>query len=404
MNEPRDDGATPPASPATEAAETPLMARSAPPPRRLEIRFTGSGSEYFRIWAVNLLLILLSCGLYLPFAKMRRIRYFYANTLIGGDALAFHGAATKMFRGFILLAALTLIYTFAGSFSPAAALPAFLLLCAVWPALWRASLQYRLSNTSWRGLRLVFEGSMRDAYLAFMPVYVPAILVTIFTPEGTGPSQDPGVNSQLALVMSLLLLAVMAPWSTTLIKRYQHKGYRIAAQHTEVALPAGAVYAIGGKAAALGVCVLIFALFGGWMVGALLHLTLGSQDGTKGNSLYEMLAFIGLIYLLGGSVVWTYYTERLQNLVWGNTKSAALQFRSTLADLPALTFKNWVLILFTAGLYRPFAVVAAARLRLEAIWIETDSDPDSWTAPARSGRTDASGEVAGDFFGMDLGL
>lgn len=52
--------------------------------RVLEIRFTGSGSEYFRIWAVNLLLIILTCGLYLPFAKMRRIRYVYANTLIDG--------------------------------------------------------------------------------------------------------------------------------------------------------------------------------------------------------------------------------------------------------------------------------------------------------------------------------
>jgi uncharacterized membrane protein YjgN (DUF898 family) len=44
--------------------------------RQLPIRFTGSGSEYFRIWAVNLLLIVVTLGLYLPFAKARRIRYF----------------------------------------------------------------------------------------------------------------------------------------------------------------------------------------------------------------------------------------------------------------------------------------------------------------------------------------
>jgi uncharacterized membrane protein YjgN (DUF898 family) len=72
----------------------------APEPRVLEIRFTGSGSEYFRIWAVNLLFILLSCGLYLPFAKIRRIRYLYANTLIDGEALAFHGDARKDVSGF----------------------------------------------------------------------------------------------------------------------------------------------------------------------------------------------------------------------------------------------------------------------------------------------------------------
>ena len=43
------------------------------------VAFTASGSEYFRIWIVNLLLIIVTLGLYLPFAKARRLRYFYAN-------------------------------------------------------------------------------------------------------------------------------------------------------------------------------------------------------------------------------------------------------------------------------------------------------------------------------------
>ena len=115
---------------ATAAAPVPLPAA----PRVLEIRFTGSGSEYFRIWSVNLLLILVTLGLYLPFAKARRIRYFYANTLVDGQALSFHGDPWKMFRGFVLLVVLMGAYSGAGHLSPAAAFPAFLLLCAVWPA------------------------------------------------------------------------------------------------------------------------------------------------------------------------------------------------------------------------------------------------------------------------------
>ena len=125
MDNTHNTATTPPATGtpgAPDDVEAPLLARSSPPPRRLEIRFTGSGSEYFRIWAVNLLLILLSAGLYLPFAKMRRIRYLYANTLIDGEALAFHGDANKMFRVFVQHAVITVIYTFAGSFSPAASM------------------------------------------------------------------------------------------------------------------------------------------------------------------------------------------------------------------------------------------------------------------------------------------
>ncbi|PTT88014.1 DUF898 domain-containing protein, partial [Pelomonas sp. HMWF004] len=152
---------------APAAAPAPVPAA----PRVLDIRFTGSGSEYFRIWAVNLLLILCTLGLYLPFAKARRIRYFYANTLVDGQALAFHGDPWKMFRGFLLLLVLMGVYSGAGHFSPTAALVAFLILCIVWPALWRASLQFRLGNTSWRGLRMRFQGSLRDAYLACTPSY-----------------------------------------------------------------------------------------------------------------------------------------------------------------------------------------------------------------------------------------
>ena len=67
-----------------DAASVAAAAVLPPQTRVLKIRFTGSGSEYFRIWAVNLLLILVTLGLYLPFAKARRIRYFYANTLVDG--------------------------------------------------------------------------------------------------------------------------------------------------------------------------------------------------------------------------------------------------------------------------------------------------------------------------------
>ena len=53
---------------------------------KLRLEFTGSGSEYFRIWIVNLLLTLVTLGLYYPWAKVRRLRYFYAVPQRPGDA------------------------------------------------------------------------------------------------------------------------------------------------------------------------------------------------------------------------------------------------------------------------------------------------------------------------------
>lgn len=42
--------------------------------------FTGTGSEYFRIWIVNLLLSIVTLGIYSAWAKVRRMKYFYRNT------------------------------------------------------------------------------------------------------------------------------------------------------------------------------------------------------------------------------------------------------------------------------------------------------------------------------------
>lgn len=129
-------------------------------PRTLAVRFTGSGSEYFRIWIVNLLLTVVTLGLYLPFAKVRRLRYFYGNTLVDGQALAFHGQPWAMFRGHVLLMILFGLYAVAGQMSPLAALIAFVILALIWPALWRAGMAFRLANTSWRGLRFAFRGDV----------------------------------------------------------------------------------------------------------------------------------------------------------------------------------------------------------------------------------------------------
>ncbi len=86
---------TPPS--VVEPAAAPAVA-DALASRELTAHFSGSGFEYLRIWLLHLLLIVLTLGLYLPFAKARRIRYLYANSWIHGDALAFHGDPKTMFR------------------------------------------------------------------------------------------------------------------------------------------------------------------------------------------------------------------------------------------------------------------------------------------------------------------
>ncbi len=101
-----------------------------------------------------------------------------------------------------------------------------------------------------------------------------------------------------------------------------------------------------------------------------------------------------------------YVTSRSQNLVWNGTRSEHISFDSQLRFWPLLrlTLKNWFFLVITLGLYFPFAAVATAKMRLEAVQVLTRGDPDELLATLATHEEAAAGDAAGDLLGMDIGL
>jgi hypothetical protein len=98
----------------------PLKADSPPPTGHVAgFIFTGDGGEYFRIWIVNLLLTVLTLGLYSAWAKVRKAKYFRNNTRLDGHVFHFHGRPPAILRGrvlaFFLLAADTWAFQFSNT-------------------------------------------------------------------------------------------------------------------------------------------------------------------------------------------------------------------------------------------------------------------------------------------------
>lgn len=382
-----------------------------PDKRALALTYTASGSEYFRIWIVNILLIVVTLGFYLPFAKARRLRYFYANTLVDQQALAFHGDAWKMLRGYVLMLVLFGGYGLSGHFSAWAAFGMFVLLACAWPALWRSSLRFRLHNTSWRGLRFGFEGSAGDAYRAMLPLFVPGLLflaVNAWFMGGVDKADQAAVKAALGgqapwMLLGLALLLLLFPLCLGLIKRYQHQGYRYSGQRGVFSASTGAFYKLCAKAG--GLTLLVIAAFG-LLIAVSMPLLAASIKGAHMAGAIAIAAATLAIYLALLSLLGSYFTARLQDLSWNATTSQALTFQSRLRarSLAKLNLKNLALVLITLGLYRPFAVVNTMALRLAAMHVELAGDIETWAA-GRALSTDAtSGEMAGDFFGIDVGL
>jgi uncharacterized membrane protein YjgN (DUF898 family) len=375
---------------------------------RLDVRFTGSGSEYFRIWIVNLLLTLVTLTLYHPWAKVRRLRYFHGNTLVGGHALDFHGNPWKMLRGYLLVGAMVLLYSLAGNLSPVAGLVAFVIVAALWPALLKSSLQFRLANTSWRGLRFAFRGSLGGAYRAVLPLFVPGFVIVAALLAVDDPELPPAWYGGLVGAVFLVLL-VVGPWLWWNLKKYQHDHYALGQQQTALSASAGSFYGVFAKT--FGVSLLAFGVMMVVIASVAILGVVGGVafGGDKAGAAAAVL--IGIVSMLLGVLVVQllprpYFTSRMQNLLWSRTGSASLQFRSELRFWPlfGLTLKNWLLVVVTLGLYWPFAAIATARMRLEAIEIVSSDSPDSFVQQARAGEGDAAGDAAGDLFGLDIGL
>jgi uncharacterized membrane protein YjgN (DUF898 family) len=373
--------------------------------QRHPVQFTGSGSEYFRIWIVNLLLTLLTLGLYYPWAKVRKLKYFYSNTEVAGHALDFHGTPRQMLRGFLLMAALFLVSSLAGQASPALSSVFGLVLAIAWPALLRASFRFRLANTSWRGLRFEFTGSLKGAYAVFGK----AILgVALLGGAGAALMATRSNLGILAGAFCFLGIYAMGPYVYFSFKRYQHQNYAYAQLQTEFRASFGDVLKVFMRTA--GLSLLIFMVAG---VGTAMWVAAGMSDAMAGGEgaraeKLASLAPLGLaLVLVLQFVPAPYFQSRMQNLVWSQTGNPMLRFKSDLGFTPLFkqTLLNWLLIIFTLGLYWPFALVATTRLKLKAITVHMRVDPDTLVAQAqpKAGKM-GIGDAAADLAGIDLGL
>jgi uncharacterized membrane protein YjgN (DUF898 family) len=382
----------------------PQEAPKADDTHKLRIEFTGSGSEYFRIWIVNLLLLIVTSGIYYPWAKVRRLRYFYGNTVVGGEPLGFHADPTKLLKGYLLVGLLFMLYSAAGKFSATAGFIAFLIVAALWPALLKSSMQFRMANTSWRGLRFRFNGSLGDAYRAVLPLFVPSLFILAALTQVDDPEKPPLWYLKGVGVVMLATMVVL-PWLLWNLKQYQHNNYALATLQTTFKATMGSFYKLFFKI--LGLAVLPLLVSGG-VAGAIAYaVKTGGAQGRPSVGLFMLVALVPLVVMMVLLVlVKPYATARFQDLVWTRTGNVSLRFISRLSfrSLLWVTLKNWFLIVLTLGLYWPFAAVALARIRLEAVTVKTRVSPETLIAMARAVEGDAAGEAGGDLFGLDIGF
>jgi uncharacterized membrane protein YjgN (DUF898 family) len=351
--------------------------------------FTGSGSEYFRIWVVNTLLTLATLGIYSAWAKVRKASYFARNTQLLGDGFEFTADPWRVLVGRVLALVVLGFYTFSFDFSLSLGLVATATVVAVAPLLYASALRFRLHNTRWRAIRFAFRGSRRDAYRVVL------VVAAVWLSTNVAGALGGELSLNVIAAVSLLLL----PWMHHRLKAYQH-GYAEFAGHRSRFRPSlgafygtyiGAALLMAAAGAAAFLVVFLPPLFG-----------LDLSSGSLSLGIVVGLLTVVLVYL----AAWPYIATRIQRTVWTHTTIGPFAFKTSIAfpQVFALITRNTLLLLVTAGLYWPFASIAWARYRIGCMSIASADSADRMLAtldPGSSART--FGEGAVDFFGIDAG-
>lgn len=141
--------------------------------------FRGQGGTLFGIHVVNVLLTIVTLGIYYFWAKTRVRSYLMSQSEFEGDRFAYHGTARELLLGtlkavlvfgvpILVLQAVRDMLDVPLAVRGAAALLVAVLAYAFFPIAMVGARRYRLSRTSWRGIRFSFRGRVVELLKIFL--------------------------------------------------------------------------------------------------------------------------------------------------------------------------------------------------------------------------------------------
>ena len=337
------------------------------------LEFSGSGSEYFRIWIVNILLSIVTLGIYSAWAKVKSNKYLYSCTRLDGSSFDYHGNPVAILKGRLVAVGLIVGYQLAFSSSPLLGVAILLVFVAAVPwMIWR-SMQFKLHNTSYRGVRFGFDGSAGRAYWVYL-----------FLP----------------ILAALTLWAPLGPKLHHSLKHFQLTQSRYGNRHFGFEATAGQFYkAYFGFFIPLIVLIFIAAFAYELVAGAPQQ-----AEAAPAQMNWQAIALTAAIYAFMLLVIPVFMT-RMQNLIWNHTTLGRHCFKSDLkwGRMLFIATTNLLAIVCTLGLFIPFAKIRALKYRVESTSMIVAGSLDEFVADT-SAEVSAAGEGLTDLLDFDLSL
>lgn len=311
---------------------------------RNRLRFVGTGSDLFGIYIINMLLSIVTLGLYYPWAKAATLKYTYANTQLDNSPFQFHGTGKEIFMGFIKAIGIVIVFyavliglSFLSStvLKVTGFLAVYALLLALIPVAIHGALRYRMSRSSWRGIHFGYRGDRNE-------------LVKMYFTQG---------------LLTIVTLGIYSFWMTQNINRYTIGHIRFGSAKMRYTGDGGDYFWLFIKGYFLTIITL--GIYGFWW----------------------------------GRDLFAYFVDNLAIENEGQTYE--FQSSMTVGTYAGLVIGNILLIVFTLGLGAAWATSRTLRTVFDNMLLDERLNTDALTQTETEFR-DATGEDLADM--MDIGI
>ncbi|SBT16688.1 Inner membrane protein YjgN [Marinomonas gallaica] len=327
------------------------------------ISFSAGKWEYFKLWIVNLVLTVVTLGIYSAWAKVRNTQYLYGHTQIEGHRLQYLATPMQLLKGRLIALVLFIIYMLSSAFMPLVAALLALVVMFVTPYLMVKGLQFSLRHTAYRNVRFGFTGSIGGAYMNFM----------------------------LLPLLGVLSLGLAMPWVIFRTSHYIYNNILFGKHEFEADLSVKTFYKAG---------LIAFALF---MVPVVLLFLMGMQTmSAAGGPPLGMVFASYALFFVAFSVFHVIIRNHIMN---GLSARNLVSFRSDLqiGRYLGVMASNALIVVFTLGLGFPVAQVRMNKLLADATEVHLTPEVDRLVASS-SELDSAFGEEMSGFFDADLSI
>ncbi|MDQ6989592.1 MAG: YjgN family protein [Mariprofundaceae bacterium] len=340
--------------------------------------FHGKGGEFFKIWIVNILLTIITLGIYSAWAKVRTNRYFYGNTTLNNASFEYLASPLSILKGRIIAVVLFIVYTFITELNPIAGIVILVLFMLATPYIVVRAIRFQHRMTAYRNVRFDFTAGFGEAAMA----YIVWPLLSMFT-------------------LGLLYPFVHQRFTQLYVSNSCYGEATFVSQAS-----VGAFYKLY-----LILFTLIISFYAVILIAAM-TMGIGLSDisalniETPGIASSIILMFIAGISILFYFFAIAFIKARFTNLIVNNTVlDERCHFESTLSVSAILWLlsSNAVLIICTLGLAYPWTKVRLARYRAEHSQMMSHTSLDDFIGQ-RVGKTNSLSEEMGEIFDIDIGL